>query len=251
MALFDYRPQTSCGKVIFLHLSVILSTGGSPLWTETHPSPSNWHLVATTEASGTQPTEMLVVPFPACTWLLQNIPYYFRLLSSLNRCCSHLTVRSTGRVKRPLIWYHLSDLWMTGRHAISVIHKKVRHNVYKHLISLFRVKIPPFLSFKSHSSSLCSWLVGFGLRLTLRCLVPVSVQTASGHYNRTHRLNNWSDIEFILTKNTISWILGRFSWNLVPGAFLYLKKSIQKQLSWKWKISLLSNTNFQWITAWT
>ena len=26
--MFDYRPQRSCGKVMFLHLSVILFTGG-------------------------------------------------------------------------------------------------------------------------------------------------------------------------------------------------------------------------------
>ena len=39
--LFNYRPQRSCGKVMFLHLSVILFTGGSspPLGRHSDPSP--------------------------------------------------------------------------------------------------------------------------------------------------------------------------------------------------------------------
>ena len=43
---FNYRPQRSCSKVMFLHLSVILFTGGSgrppgqtPPWADTPPSP--------------------------------------------------------------------------------------------------------------------------------------------------------------------------------------------------------------------
>ena len=34
---FYYRPQRSCGKVMFLHLSVILSTGGGALADTTPP----------------------------------------------------------------------------------------------------------------------------------------------------------------------------------------------------------------------
>ena len=60
-ALF-YRPQRSCGKVMFLHLSVILSTGGGCLpqcmlgytpWADTPISPGQ-----TPPAAGTHPTEM-------------------------------------------------------------------------------------------------------------------------------------------------------------------------------------------------
>ena len=61
-----YRPQRSCGKVMFLHVSVILFTGGvwqadTPGSTHTHPmadrDPSPTHGTATA-ADGTHPTGM-------------------------------------------------------------------------------------------------------------------------------------------------------------------------------------------------
>ena len=47
-----YRPQRSCGKVMFLHMSVILSTG--PL----DPPPADTFPQTATEADGTHPTGM-------------------------------------------------------------------------------------------------------------------------------------------------------------------------------------------------
>ena len=49
---FYYRPQRSC-KVMFLHLSVILSTGGGGLW-QTPPLPKQ----TATTTDGTPPTGM-------------------------------------------------------------------------------------------------------------------------------------------------------------------------------------------------
>ena len=48
-----YRPQRSCGKVMFLHLSVILFTGGG-VW-QTPPRPLQQ---TATAADGTHPTGM-------------------------------------------------------------------------------------------------------------------------------------------------------------------------------------------------
>ena len=65
-----YRPQRSCGKVMFLHLSVILFTGGclpqcmlgnTPLRADTPRQTPPWqtpHPPTVTAADGTHPTGM-------------------------------------------------------------------------------------------------------------------------------------------------------------------------------------------------
>ena len=68
---FDYRPQRSCGKVMFLHVSAILSMGGvcqdTPIGRHKPPRqtlPSHTHSpgkhppVTVTAADGTHPTGM-------------------------------------------------------------------------------------------------------------------------------------------------------------------------------------------------
>ena len=53
--LFNYRPQRSCGKVMFLHLSVILFTGGSATPSGQTPRPSGGHPLRQTPPGQTSP----------------------------------------------------------------------------------------------------------------------------------------------------------------------------------------------------
>ena len=64
--LNNYRPERSCGKVMFLHLSVILSTGGEENPLNRHPSVDppeqtpheHTPYETATAADGTNPTGM-------------------------------------------------------------------------------------------------------------------------------------------------------------------------------------------------
>ena len=64
---YNYRPQRSCGKVMFLHMSVILSTGWGvsaipPPQADTlradSPPPAQYMLVYGQQAGCTHPTRM-------------------------------------------------------------------------------------------------------------------------------------------------------------------------------------------------
>ena len=76
-----YRPQRSCSKVMFLHLSVILSTGGvchpprqtPPSWAETHraDTPRQTHSLGR-HPPGRHPPQGDTPPLPSACWDMVN-----------------------------------------------------------------------------------------------------------------------------------------------------------------------------------